>query len=889
MKMRTTLSLLIVVFMVLLINLSTGFAQVNYMYWVNVTANKIQRANLDGSNVQDIATGFGRPVSLALDISGGKIYWTDRDNPIHEDPNARNSIHRMNLDGTNIETLVTGGPSVKEGIALDIAGGKMYWADWNIFTGAGKIQRSNLNGTNVEDVVPELVSVQGIALDLSRGKMYWTDSGVGKIQRANLDGSNIEDIITGLDGPHHLALDFSSGKIYWASWNAGKIQRANFDGSNLEDLVVGLSHPAGIALDGLNGKVYWTQWLANAQSGKIQRADLDGSNVEDLVTTESNFFVGIALDIPQAPPSDELRFSPEMIADQTFSVGTEVSLSLPIATGGTEPYDYTLTPDPPAGLQFDAFDRWIGGTPTTPMLETPYTYTATDANDRTASLDFTITVTDPSALENGLFTEVYRPGYTLTQLPDFQTLTPVRTFTIMNLDIPGRPCEQGFPGLGVDIIEDFAIRFHGQLNIATAGTYNFALSVDDGAKLYINGNLIIDHDGLATRARGNTGRGSVVLTAGLHDVEVQYFQGPCSNLGLQWFWQPPGGTEEIVPANVLYLPDISPGSRIIFSPSPIADQTFTVGTSVDLDLPTATGGSAPYTYTLFPIPEGLDFDAAAQRLTGTPTTVGTTQATYAATDATGVSAALIFAITIEDGGLNPDVNGDGRVDVLDLVWVAVSYGMHGDALLADVNADGVVNIQDLVAVAESIDAGAALPAKVVEEVLFAAEAAAAEFEGGAGAPVMRFSRRSEVASGITVYGNVAAALADARTLASRDVRLRKWMPLLEELLQALAELGAIPESTALLPNYPNPFNPETWIPYQLAEPADVTVTIYDMNGHVVRYLDVGHQRAGLYHSRSRAMHWDGRNAQGESVASGVYFYTLKAGEFTATRKLLIAK
>ena len=99
----------------------------------------------------------------------------------------------------------------------------------------------------------------------------------------------------------------------------------------------------------------------------------------------------------------------------------------------------------------------------------------------------------------------------------------------------------------------------------------------------------------------------------------------------------------------------------------------------------------------------------------------------------------------------------------------------------------------------------------------------------------------------------------------------------------------IPEVTALLPNYPNPFNPETWIPYQLSEPTNVTLTIYDIQGRVVRALDLGHQRAGIYHRRSRAAYWDGRNAVGESVASGLYFYTLKAGDFSATRKMLIRK
>ena len=99
----------------------------------------------------------------------------------------------------------------------------------------------------------------------------------------------------------------------------------------------------------------------------------------------------------------------------------------------------------------------------------------------------------------------------------------------------------------------------------------------------------------------------------------------------------------------------------------------------------------------------------------------------------------------------------------------------------------------------------------------------------------------------------------------------------------------MPANTALLTNFPNPFNPETWIPYQLAKPAEVTLTLYDIRGVVVRRLKLGYQAAGFYQSRSRAIHWDGRNNIGEKVASGVYFYTLTAGEFTATRKLLIRK
>ena len=99
----------------------------------------------------------------------------------------------------------------------------------------------------------------------------------------------------------------------------------------------------------------------------------------------------------------------------------------------------------------------------------------------------------------------------------------------------------------------------------------------------------------------------------------------------------------------------------------------------------------------------------------------------------------------------------------------------------------------------------------------------------------------------------------------------------------------LPDETLLLSNYPNPFNPETWIPYQLAESADVKLTIYDVRGVVVRELALGHQPAGFYRGRGRAAHWDGRNALGEKVATGLYFCTFTAGDFTATRKMLIRK
>ena len=99
----------------------------------------------------------------------------------------------------------------------------------------------------------------------------------------------------------------------------------------------------------------------------------------------------------------------------------------------------------------------------------------------------------------------------------------------------------------------------------------------------------------------------------------------------------------------------------------------------------------------------------------------------------------------------------------------------------------------------------------------------------------------------------------------------------------------IPDQTTLLANYPNPFNPETWIPYQLSQPSNVKITIYNARGAVVRQLALGHQPAGIYTSRTRAVYWDGRNNQGERVASGIYFYRLQTDNISSLRKMLILK
>ncbi len=151
-------------------------------------------------------------------------------------------------------------------------------------------------------------------------------------------------------------------------------------------------------------------------------------------------------------------------------------------------------------------------------------------------------------------------------------------------------------------------------------------------------------------------------------------------------------------------------------------------------------------------------------------------------------------------------------------------------------------------------------------------------------------------------GTTAAVTVDIGTLPSipsshNGYILAKSADLPLEVLSIVASAPTIvsnsnhqtPKETSLLSNYPNPFNPETWIPYQLANPADVSVTIYNIHGLVVRQFALGRQPKGLYHNRSKAVYWDGRNTFGERVASGVYFYKLNAGDYSATRIMLIKK
>ena len=200
-----------------------------------------------------------------------------------------------------------------------------------------------------------------------------------------------------------------------------------------------------------------------------------------------------------------------------------------------------------------------------------------------------------------------------------------------------------------------------------------------------------------------------------------------------------------------------------------------------------------------------------------------------------------------------DLNEDGIVNLQDLWIVVGQFGQTGQ-IGADVNRDGTVQLGDLLLVAAEI------------------QDAATVFPTSPDAVAMLHST------------TVRQWLEQAMDLNLTDAVSRRGIRFLESLLPALT-----PEETVLLPNYPNPFNPETWIPYRLATDSEVRISIFDSKGILIRRFNPVHQLAGFYTDRAHAAYWDGRNKMSELVANGIYFYHFRAGDYTHVRKMVIVK
>ena len=302
-----------------------GLARADRVYWVELDFGEIQRINLDGTGFEDVLgpeDGIDRPHSVALDTLRGKLYVTDG-----------NRIWRADLDGSNLENPVWAS-GIFGGIAVDSVGGKVYWCSLL----AGKIHRADLDGTNVEEIVIGLDRPEFVTLDLAAGKIYWTDRDAGKIQRAKLDGTGVEDLVEGLGLVSGIALDVVAATMYWGDVTSDGIHRAGIEipagetpstRTDIEQVVFSADAPLGVALDVGRGHLYWI-----AQNAlEVRRADLEGSNETVVTPTDDGVPNSLALEFAAPGRVDTLR-----VGKSSVTPGALVLSWLPSCTHGAADY-----------------------------------------------------------------------------------------------------------------------------------------------------------------------------------------------------------------------------------------------------------------------------------------------------------------------------------------------------------------------------------------------------------------------------------------------------------------------------------------------------------------------------------------------------------------------
>ena len=279
------------------------------MDWVDADSGTLQ--SLTGSEVDPFVASVRNATAIAIDMAGGKVYWAE------QIAKNRSRVRRANLNGRNVEVVKEMGGAVR-GLAIDSAKGHLYMTNARP-NGRGNVQRSKLDGSvfhwnYIDNLSPSLSSPRDIALDVAGGKVYWTeditDAATGKeiirIRRANLNGKNVE-VVREISGvPRGLAVDSAKGNLYLANTRGvrGNIQRLKVDGSLFHWNYIHIAKansPQGVALDVAGGKVYWTE------AGGIRRADLNGKNRQD-VATGIGSPGGIVLRV--APVSTEVAAAP---------------------------------------------------------------------------------------------------------------------------------------------------------------------------------------------------------------------------------------------------------------------------------------------------------------------------------------------------------------------------------------------------------------------------------------------------------------------------------------------------------------------------------------------------------------------------------------------------
>ena len=886
------------------------------IYWT--TAGKIQRANLDGSNIETLlTTGLEYPEGIALDVAGDKMYWTD---------SGTRSIQRANLDGSNIETLLTTGLEDPRGIALDMAGDKMYWVD----LGARSIQRANLDGSNIETLVVTGKYPRDIALDVAGGKMYWTDFGTRSIQRANLDGTNVETLTTAKD-LQDIALDVAGGKMYWTD-GFGGIKRNNLDGAQAETLITDLNFLTDIDLDIAGNKMYWI----GGEGGLIQRANLDGSNIEDIASQKLALYSGIALGISR----QSLDRTPQRLeivsgVDQQGSINTALanpfvvkvrdgsgsafagvavtfaitggggSLSIESATtdaDGRAESTLTLGPDVGAntvsvsvsGIQQTITFTAVSTPPETSLLVVEGTITHTDGSPAEAGLPVTVTIGSTTQTAVSAAGGNYRVTFINLAGVVASSLDTVEVQVLR--EMTSESAEKTVQLSSEQIIAQKATI---DLQFLPPTAAEYLLSVPSGISLIHVPLKVTSIDGVAQTIESVSDLYDAL--GGINTINLLITHNPTTQQWVSYLGAQDKGkiadkalTDDLgimanmkVPVSLRLRGDalgtdgssaitLHPGTNLVGVPlrdrriARVSDLLFIEGIEGNVSVIIVSGNGQFKTVARpgdagdIPITGGQSFiliaqEAATVAITGT----GWYIAPGAAAAPPTVGGARVLPLTgLQAEGATPVLAVSGSI-----VHEVTRLNKVGFRVIAKNLSTGKV---------VSRERRSAFPAITGDE--------------GVGYRLTFVDTEMGWAAQIGDILEISAQSPDPLI----GVQPLRYTVTADDVKRSQIQLGElvayeIPAETQLLSNYPNPFNPETWIPYRLAEDAFVTLIIYDRSGRVVRTLEVGHRIAAAYENRSKAVYWDGRNEFGESVASGVYFYHLSAGDYSATRRMVILK
>ena len=743
-------------------------------------------------------------------------------------------LHR--LTGNKVEPLFASLQNATS-ITVDTANGKIYWIE-KLSGASGKIQRSNMDGSNIE-VIKRLSPPQSIAVDTINGKIYLTNNW-GQIQRLNLDGSNFQgNFITGLKSPEHITVDAENGKIYWSE--GVELKWANLNGSNSQHIATGSSPLTDIAVAG--GKVYWTEMQKRGiHGGRIQRADSNGSNVEKLVT------------VNRSSGSAPIGISIDFVGRKLYWATSDGKIQR-------------------AGLNGSNIENVVTG------LVTPEDFSTGSSLQSIHSLTGIVTGSPAIYWVDNQSSKIQYVNLNNLKVKDIVAGVPDSSDIALDLTggqiywtetASGKIRRANFNGTNVqDLITGLAGPSAIVLDLVSGRIYwsdqrwNASIGAVAGSKIQsanLNGSNVRD------------------VVTGLRVVEGIALD---VSRGKVYWADSDMGKIQRANLNGSNVEDLVTGMRM---PNDIAldaaggKMYWSDYESKQISRANLNGSNAETLVTGLEGPSNIVLDLARRKIYWTdqvwnPVTGSITASTLqnANFDGStvqeiltgfGEASDIAFGIsrtpTLETSSTYSasDINTDGKVNNTDLMLVAAALGQAAPANpRVDVNGDGTVNVTDLIVVVSNLD----------DPIIPAAPG---------------------IGTQLTTINRALIQVEINRLQLENDGSLRHQRTLV--FLQSLLA-SAMPQETRLLSNYPNPFNPETWIPYELATGTDVQIRIYDAKGALIRQLEFGYQPEGYYTDRNRAAYWDGRNALGERVASGIYFYQLQTNEASALRKMLIVK